>query len=130
MFPSSTQTYPAVSTDGGTTWKVDGPLFHVDALQGASVVANTGALGPHGAYFWGRGGNVIWMTYDSGAHWWTVAFGAGVDRVSARNGTLEAVALGSQVKRGTAVQRFLYISSDSGETWRLRRELANRRTAS
>ena len=46
-FPSSTQTYPAISTNGGMTWRVDGPLFHVDALQGASVVASSGVLPPH-----------------------------------------------------------------------------------
>ena len=45
-FPNSTQTYPAISTNGGTAWKVDGPLFHVDALQGASVVARSGVLPP------------------------------------------------------------------------------------
>ena len=54
-FPSTTQTYPVISTDGGTTWNVDGPLFHVDALQGASVVASSGALRPHGAYLRGAG---------------------------------------------------------------------------
>ena len=128
-FPSSTQTYPAISRDGGATWKIDGPLFHVDALQGASVVGRTGALGPHGGYFWGRGGNVVWITYDLGAHWWTVLFGGGVDRVSATKGTLEAVAFGSQVKGATAVQRFLYTSTDSGKTWKVGLQLANLRTA-
>jgi hypothetical protein len=126
-FPSSTQTYPAISTNGGTTWRVDGPLFHVDALQGASVVASSGVLPPHGAYFWGRGGNLIWITYDEGAHWWKVVLGAGVDDLSSRNGTFEAVVFGAQV-RGTALQRFLYLSTDSGKTWRVRRQLADLHT--
>jgi hypothetical protein len=124
-FPTSTQTYPAISTDGGATWKVDGPLFHVDALQGASVVGGVGALRPHGTYFWGRGGVLIWITYDSGAHWWTVVFGGGVDQLRFRKGTLEAVALGGQVDHGTAIQRFLYSSTDSGKTWKVRRQLDN-----
>jgi hypothetical protein len=123
-FPSSTQTYPAISTNGGTTWKVDGPLLHVDALQGASVVASSGVLPPHGAYFWGRGGNLIWTTYDEGAHWWTAAFGAGVDDLSSRHGTFEAVVFGDQV-RASALQRFLYVSTDSGRTWTVRRQLAD-----
>jgi hypothetical protein len=126
-FPNSTQTYPAISTNGGTTWRVDGPLFHVDALQGASVVASSGVLLPHGAYFWGRGGNLIWTTYDEGAHWLTAAFGAGVDDLSSRNGILEAVVFGSQV-RATALQRFLYVSTDSGKTWKFRRQLADLHT--
>jgi hypothetical protein len=127
-FPNSSQTYPAISTDGGTSWKIDGPLFHVDALQGASVVGSAGVLLPHGSYFWGRGGVIIWITYDEGAHWWKVVFGGGVDAVSARKGTLEAVALGAQVKHATAVERFLYTSTDSGKTWRVRRQLADLRT--
>jgi hypothetical protein len=126
-FPSTTQTYPAVSTNGGTTWKVDGPLFHVDALQGASVATSSGVLPSHGAYFWGRGGNLIWITYDEGAHWWTAVFGAGVDDLSSRHGTLEAVVCGAQV-RTTALQRFLYVSTDSGRTWRVRRQLADLHT--
>jgi hypothetical protein len=126
-FPSSTQTYPAISTNGGTTWRVDGPLFHVDALQGASVVASSGVLLPHGAYFWGRGGNLIWTTYDEGAHWWRVAFGAGVDELSSRNGTFEAVVFGAQVQ-AAARQRFLYVSTNSGRTWKLRRQLADLHT--
>jgi hypothetical protein len=126
-FPSTTQTYPVISTDGGTTWTVDGPLFHVDALQGASVVASSGALRPHGAYFWGRGGNVIWTTYDEGAHWWTTSFGAGVDYLSSRNGTIEAVVFGAQV-RATALQRFLYVSTNSGRTWKVRRQLPDLHT--
>jgi hypothetical protein len=123
-FPSSTQTYPAISTNGGMTWRVDGPLFHVDALQGASVVASSGVLPPHGSYFWGRAGNLIWTTYDEGAHWWTAAFAAGVDDLSSRNGTFEAVVFGAQVRAG-AVQRFLYVSTNSGKTWKLRRQLAD-----
>ena len=126
-FPSSTQTYPAISTNGGTSWKVDGPLFHVGALQGASVVASSGVLPPHGAYFWARGGNLIWITYDEGAHWWNVVFGAGVDDLRSRHGTFEAVVFGGQV-RATALQRFLYVSNDSGKTWRVRRQLSNLHT--
>ena len=126
-FPVSTQTYPAISTDGGATWKIAGPLFHVDALQGASVVGSCGVLPPQGAYFWGRGGNIIWITYDEGAHWWEVVFGGGVDEVILKKGTFEAVALGAQVKHAAAVQRFLYTSSDLGRTWKVRRQLAELR---
>ena len=123
-FPSTTQTYPAISTNGGTDWKVDGPLFHVDALQGASVVASSGVLPPRGAYFWSRGGNLIWLTYDEGVHWRTAVFGAGVDDLRSRHGTLEAVVFGAQV-RTTALQRFLYVSTDSGKTWKFHRQLAD-----
>lgn len=128
--PSSTQTYPAVSRNGGVTWEIDGPMFHVDAAQAASVVGSAGALRPHGAYFWGRGGNVIWITHDSGSHWSTVAFAAGVYRVSESKGTLEAVAFGSQTNHASAIQRFLYTSVDAGTSWTFRQQLANLSTAS
>ena len=103
------------------------PCFTSMGCKGQSVVANSGVLHPHGAYFWGRGGNLIWTTYDKGAHWWTIAFGAGVDDLTSRNGTLEAVVFGAQV-RATALQRFLYVSTNSGKTWKLRRQLANLQT--
>ena len=118
------QTYPALSTDSGTTWRVDGPLFHVNAAQAASVVGSTGAIPPRGAYFWGQGGNIIWITYDEGAHWSNLAFAAGVDRVSVNKGTLDAVVLGKEVKDGD-IQRFLYVSTDSGRTWKFHSELTN-----
>jgi hypothetical protein len=118
------QTYPGLSTDDGVTWHVDGPLFHVDAAQGAAFVGSVGALRPRGAYFWGQGGNVIWTTYDEGLHWWILSFGAGVDRVSANKGELDAVVFGDQVKHGD-IQRLLYVSKDSGRIWSFRREVSS-----
>ena len=58
------------------------------------------------------------------AHWSNLAFAAGVDRVSASKGALAAVVLGNQVKGG-AIQRFLYVSMDSGRTWRFHSQLPN-----
>ena len=33
VYPSS-QTYPATSTDAGTTWRIDGPLLYMAAARG------------------------------------------------------------------------------------------------
>jgi hypothetical protein len=55
FLPTLGQTYPAISTDGGMTWRLDGPLFHVNAADGAAVVSSVGTLGLKGAYFWGQG---------------------------------------------------------------------------
>ena len=63
-FPSTTQTYPVISTDGGTTSNVDGPLFHVDALQGASVVASSEPFAHMAPTSGARGQRSIWTTYD------------------------------------------------------------------
>ena len=55
------------------------------------------------------------------------SFGAGVDYLSSRNGTIEAVVFGAQV-RATALQRFLYVSTNSGRTWKVRRQLPDLHT--
>ncbi len=117
-------TYPAISTDGGGSWRIDGPLFHVAAAQGASVITNVGPLGSRGAYFWGRGGNVVWVTTDRGSQWWSTGFSYGVHRVSATHGILSAAALGNPLESG-GFETFLYVSKDSGRTWTLRGRLGN-----
>jgi hypothetical protein len=109
-------TYPALSSDGGTTWRIDGPLFWIAAADGASVTANVGALGSEGAYFWGQTGNFVKVTTDEGSQWWLTGFAAGVYKVSASHGVLRTVALGNQVSC-TDFQAFLYVSTDSGRTW-------------
>jgi len=117
-------TYPAISTDGGAIWRIDGPRFYVAAAQAASITSSVGGLGPHGAYFWGPGGNSVKVTTDEGVHWWITGFAAGVYKVSATHGTLRTVALGNQVQGG-AFQAFLYVSTNSGRTWRLYGQVHN-----
>ena len=117
-------TYPAISTDGGAIWRIDGPRFYVAAAQAPNVTSSVGALGPHGAYFWGQGGNFVDITTDEGVHWWITGFAAGVYKVSATGGTLRTVALGNQVQGG-AFQAFLYVSTNSGRTWNLHGQLHN-----
>lgn len=119
---SPPSTYPAISTDGGATWKIDGPEFWVAAADGPEVVSSGGALGSEGAYFWGQGGNVVHVTTDEGLEWWTSGFPAGVDKVSASHGILHTVALGGQVD-SASFQAFLYQSKDFGRVWTFVRKL-------
>jgi hypothetical protein len=118
--------YPAISADAGRTWRIVGPLFHIDAAQGASVVTSVDSYGGDGAYYWGRGGNVVWVTTDGGRHWWLTGFAYGVNGVTASHDVLRTVALGRQVKGGR-VESFLYESDDSGHTWEFRGRLRDLR---
>ncbi len=108
----SSEAYPAISTDGGRTWRIDGPLFWYAAAQGAAAVGSVGAAPPNYAYFWGQGGNAIRVTHDGGAHWYQSWFGAGVNLVTAHGRVLWARVFGEQ---GSGTH--LYVSTDYGLTW-------------
>jgi len=117
-------TYPALSTDGGTSWHVDGPEFYVAAAQGPAVVSSVGALPPDGAYMWGQGGNVVRITTDGGTQWWATGFAGGVYSVTASSGTIDTVALGTQLADG-AFSAYLYASTDYGHSWQFQKQVAN-----
>lgn len=119
-------TYPAISTDRGATWQIDGPFFWVAAADGAGETHNIGALGGSGAYFWGQGGNVVKVTTDKGLHWWATGFAGGVDKVSASKGILHTIALGDQASCST-FEAFSYVSKNSGHTWTLQGRVRNAR---
>ncbi len=121
VYPSS-QTYPAISSDAGTSWRIDGPLFYMAAAQAPNITTAVDSLGSHGAYFWGQGGNVVKITTDGGRHWWVSVFYSQVYSVSESNGALRTVVFGNDVGKHS-VQTFLYVSTDSGRIWRLRGEL-------
>ncbi len=125
VFPSlNDATYPALSTDGGRTWHVDGPEFYVAAAQGPSVVSSVGALPPDGAYMWGQDGNVVRVTTDGGVEWWATGFASGVYKVTASEGKIDTVALGPPSANGT-FPTYLYESTDGGHSWRFRGQLSN-----
>jgi hypothetical protein len=115
-------TYPAMSTDGGAIWRIDGPPFSNAGADAPAFTSTVGALGANGAYFWGQGGNAVKVTLDEGLHWWIAGFGAGVYKVSASHGTLRTIALGNQVSC-TDFQAFLYVSTDSGRIWNFHGQL-------
>lgn len=110
------QVYPAISSDGGQSWHVDGPRFWYAAAQAPNVTSTIGALAPNWAYAWGQGGNFVKVTHDGGAHWWVTDFTDGVRRVEAKGRTLRAWEHGSDVSEPFIV----YVSSDYGLSWVLR----------
>ena len=66
------ETYPAATVDSGKTWRVDGPVFHIPAAQGAVAVGAMGVASAGTAFAWGGviPNTVVDVTTDGGKHWW------------------------------------------------------------
>lgn len=107
--------YPAATTDGGKTWKTDGPALHLNAAQAPLAVIDIGAAGRNTVFAWGSG-QVIDTTSDGGKHWYRALFTQGIPVAVAKDlrGHLVAFVDGS----ATTSQ---YVSKDGGKTWRLDR---------
>src|ERR1700756_960622 len=106
--------YPAASTDGGKTWKTDGPALHLNAAQAPLAVAFIGAGGTKKIFAWG-GGQVIDATPDGGAHWYRATFtGLPVAVLKNPKGHLVAFVDGQTGASSVATQ---YVSKDGGKSW-------------
>ena len=119
---SNGETYPAATDDGGKTWRIDGPVFHIPAANGAAVVTQAGAARPRTYYAFGEG-SVVDLTTDGGAHWWLALLGE--DVVSVVPGFnphhLIAVVQDSHGHSRSKVATLVYLSKDGGRHWRLSR---------
>jgi hypothetical protein len=118
-------TYPAISTDAGHSWRIDGPLFSSGPAAGASATSAIGTISPETAYAWGPFGNFVKVTADAGRHWSVSTFGAGVCSVSEHDGLLQARAFGLQPGPGGEIETFLYVSRNRGLTWTLQGRLGS-----
>jgi hypothetical protein len=116
--------YPAVSDDDGGQWRVAGPRFYFPALDSASFVGDTIALPPDGALFWGQGGNVVRITTDGGATWWSAEFAYGVDRVESQQGGGLTARVYWGTSNGGVETAHVYMSLDAGRTWTLQPNLS------
>jgi len=110
-------TYPLVTFDGGRMWRVDGPVFHINAAQGPVAVDQAGVRDPRTFFAWcGECGTVIDVTSDAGRHWWQVFMPGAV--LSVTGGPLTAVVKGPLGAPGAA-EPWLY-QSRTGRRWRFR----------
>jgi hypothetical protein len=107
-------TYPAVTTNGGKTWRTDGPVLHIPAAQGAIAVGQPGVLGPK-IYFASCGAcnTVIDVTPDAGTHWWQTFMPGTV--LAVLGGTEPSASLTAIVK-GRNGAPWVYVSSN-GKHW-------------
>ena len=106
--------YPAATTDGGKTWKTDGPALHLNAAQAPLAVIYIGAASQKTIFAWGTG-QVIDTTSDGGKHWYRALFN-GLPMAVVRNarGHLVAFVDGETGANGT----WQYVSKNGGRTWR------------
>jgi hypothetical protein len=102
-------TYPAATTDGGRTWRIDGPELHRPAADGPDGVTQVGAGGrsTYFAYAGPDGGDSVAVTPDRGRHWFRAYLG-GVSAVVARGDGALIAFTGSPG---------VYWSHDGGRTW-------------
>jgi hypothetical protein len=108
--------YPALSTDGGRHWHIDGPLFYRPAADAPNVTSRLAALGEDTLMAWGPGGNFVKTSTDRGAKWFTSNFPVGVHSAAVSNGELTVRALGNPAKSGEFPTRE-YTSTDGGLVW-------------
>jgi photosystem II stability/assembly factor-like uncharacterized protein len=109
--------YPAATTDGGKTWKTDGPALHLNAAQAPLAVIYIGAASQKTIFAWGTG-QVIDTTRDRGKHWYRALFqGLPVAVVKNPRGHLVAFVDGSGSSSSAATAQ--YVSKNGGKTWRL-----------
>ena len=111
-------TYPAATVNGGRTWRIDGPHFHVAAANAPNVVTQVGAAGPATYFAYGGpgGGNSACVTTDGGKHWWR-AYLPGTPVAIVYSRVTTPAELVSLVEYGPA-QFWVYVSSDGGHHWR------------
>ena len=109
--------YPALSTDGGKRWRIDGPQVHVDAADGAEGVGYVGADGPH--EFFAYGSSVVDVTTNDGHTWWETFLGELVMAV-VPGPSNELVAYVQQQVSNDRIDpavTWQYVSRDGGRHW-------------
>jgi len=106
--------YPVATSDGGTTWKTNGPALHLDAAQAPLSIVFIGAVNRNTIYAWG-GGQVIDTTKDGGKTWYRALFTSGspVAVVNDPSGHLLAFVQGFS---GSSTVK--YTSKNGGRTWK------------
>ena len=106
--------YPAATSNGGRTWKTNGPALHLDAAQAPLAVVDIGAAGSRTVFGYGSG-QVIDTTADGGQHWYRALF-TGLPMAVTTNAQGHLVAfVDGETGSGTTWQ---YVSKNGGRTWR------------
>lgn len=111
--------YPAATVDGGRTWRVDGPVFHISAAAAPVSLGGPGVAGPR-TYFASEGlpggTTVVDVTTDSGRSWWQALLPGGAVFVGAFDGELTAIVAPRTELQGAGAPLWAY-QSKTGIRW-------------
>lgn len=110
--------YPASTTDGGKTWRIDGPHFHVDAANAPDVVTRNGVVGPSTYFAYGGGGSSVVVSSDAGRHWWRAYFSGTPLTVEPSYASGKGPALVAIVETNPGKFQ-AYVTTDGGRNWHL-----------
>ena len=109
--------YPALTTNGGRTWRIAGPPLHIDAADGAEAVSSIGLIAPR--TFFAYGNSVVDVTTDGGRTWWAAYLGEQVMAVvpSYRNELVAYVSESASTAHLNPAVTWQYVSRDGGRHW-------------
>jgi hypothetical protein len=108
--------YPAMSTDAGTEWLINGPRFSYAGADGQGRTNHVDVSRNGTLLAWGLGGNFVKTSTDRGRQWDEADFFGGVESVKAVGDELVVQALGDQTSRNRFLTR-RYVSRNDGRTW-------------
>jgi hypothetical protein len=109
--------YPAATTNGGKTWKTDGPALHINAAQAPLSVTSIGATSRSTAFAYGSG-QVIDTTSNGGKRWYGALFnGTVMAVVPGSSGHLVAFIDESTSTSSSAGVTYQYVSKNGGKSW-------------
>ena len=116
--------YPALSTNGGRVWRIDGPPLHVDAADGAEAVGSVGIADPR--TFFAFGSSVVDVTTDAGRTWWETYLGDDVVAVvpNLHNELVAYVEHSVSNAHLNPAATLQYVSRDGGRQWRYSTDFA------
>lgn len=108
--------YPARSLNGGRSWRIAGPQFHIDAADGAAGVGYVGLVGPRTLFAYGS--SVVDVTSNGGRTWWATYLGELVVAVVPGPGNdLVAYVQQQLAENSGAAATWQYVSRDGGRHW-------------
>lgn len=109
--------YPVRSVDGGRSWRIDGPQFHIDAADGAEGVGFVGVASASTLYAYGS--SAVDVSTNAGRTWRETFLGELVVAVVPQS-SKTLVAYVQQQRSSNNIDRAVtwqYVTRDGGHHW-------------